>query len=132
LSEARSDRPAAVRREPPHARAKLLATDPEWLHRGLTMRLRHRGGMVDLFALSIMANALDRSPGTVRRLIALGVLPEARFWAPGRPPYGRKRLWTREEVLAVADLVDELGLHTRPRAWSDSPLPRLLAARATA
>lgn len=110
----------------------MLAGDTGWLHEGYTVQLRHRGEMTDFFGISVMANALDRSPGTVRRLIAAGVLPEARFWAPGRPPYGRKRLWTRGQVLAVADLVDELGLRTRPRAWSDNPLPRLLAERATA
>ncbi len=127
LSEARTDYQPAVRRRVPHARAQVLESDPPWLHDGLTIRLRVRGTPTDLFATSVMATAINRSPETLRRLIREGIVPETRYFAPGHGRFGRKRLWTREQVLATAAVFEGAGLLGRPRRWAGADLPAILA-----
>lgn len=129
LHEARSDYVKPVRRATPLPRALEVSGDPDWLHAGRTLRVPLRGDLIDVFPISAMARALGRSSESVRRLIREGVLPEARYRSPARTEAGRKRLWTREELLAVAVVAEELGVRgRRPRRWSDSELAARLAA----
>lgn len=114
----------------PHERATVLPDDPDWLHKGPTLRLLVRGVATDLFTISAMCRAINRTPKTVRLLIAMGMLPDAGHRSPGRTQQGQRRLWTRQEVLAAAAVVEELKLlNCRPQAWADTPLFELISAR---
>ncbi len=114
LNEARvSYRPRES--HPPLERAEVLPGDPGWLHVGLTMRLKDKGALVDFFTIGAVATALGRSVCTVRRLEVEGHLPKASFRAPGRSPTGQKRLYTREQVLAVARVAEEHGIRKAKR-----------------
>ena len=120
INEARTNYVAPVRRAVPHPRASVLATDPAWLHAGLTYRLKYGGEMVDLFTISAMAAALGRSVVTVRRLEAIGIIPASHIRTPGRGGGGRRRLYTREQIIDVAIATVEAGLFLkRPRRWSE-------------
>lgn len=134
LNEARSDRVAPARRRARRDRARVLPTDPAWLHPGTTLRLTLRGEAVDFFAISVVARGVGRSTGTIRRWIDQGLLPETPYRTPGRHRCSQNRLWTREAVLQAAAAVRELGLTDhRPQRWQGSALPELLrAATATA
>ncbi len=131
MREARSDFVKPVRRSTPRPRALVLPGDPAWLHAGTTMRLRYRGELLDLFTISAMASALGRSVGTVRRLEAQGWLPAPPFRTHSRDVVGRKRLYSREQVIDAAIAVVEIGLYLRrPRRWCDAELTARLAATA--
>lgn len=130
-SEARSDYRPPPRRAAPRPRAAVLPTDPAWLHEGLTMRLMVKGEPTDVFTVSAMAAATNRTTDTVRRLIRSGVIPDTPFRAPGRGSFGQKRLWPRAVVLATARAVEELSLQSRPRRWAGSELPLRLRHPAT-
>ena len=122
--EARSDYVKPVRRSTPLPRALVLPSDPAWLHAGITLRLLHRGQLVDLFTISTMATALGRSVGPVRRLEARGLVPATTLHTQGRGVVGQKRLYIREQVLDAARATLNAGLYLRrPRRWSEPLLP---------
>jgi hypothetical protein len=107
-----------------------LPNDPSFLHSGYTVRLDVRGQATDLFGIGAVAGALGKSTGTVRRLITDGVLAEPPFRSPGRTWRGQKRLWTREQVLAIAIAALDAEVFSRqPRRWSDVNLSELVAAQ---
>jgi hypothetical protein len=127
LDEARSDRPPPSRRRARRDRARVLPSDPVWLHEGTTLQLTLRGQAVDFFGISVVAAGVGKSTGTIRRWIEQGLLPEPPYRTPGRLRCAQHRLWRREEVLAMAATVQELGLRgRRPRRWAGSPLPERL------
>lgn len=131
LDEARVGYLPPARRAKPLPRASVRPGDPAWLHDGRTLQLPLRGREIDFFTVSIMCHALGRSSESVRRLIRRGVLPETRYRSPGRTQAGQRRLWTREQVLAVATTAEELQLRgRRPRRWADAELTARLAATA--
>ena len=133
IHEARSDYAPTAPGSEGRQRALVLQGDPQWLHAGKTMRLPLRGRERDFFGVSIMGNALGRTSTSVRRLIREGVIPETPYRSPGRGTAGQRRLWTREGVLHVAAVAEELGLRgQRPRAWAGAELTSRLAASATA
>ena len=122
--ETRSDYVKPVRRSTPLPRALVLPSDPAWLHAGITLRLLHRGQLVDLFTISAMATALGRSVATVRRLEARGLVPATTLHTQGRGVVGQKRLYTREQVLDAARACLNAGLYLRrPQRWSEPLLP---------
>jgi hypothetical protein len=129
LNEARSEQPAAAPANQRRERARVLAGDPPWLHDGLTVRLTLRGEPVDFFGIGVMARGVGRSPGSLRRWIGEGIIPETPYRTRGRIACAQHRLWTREAVLAMSAAVQELGLHgRRPRRWAGSELPEVLRA----
>lgn len=132
LAQARTDRPAPPRRRKPHTRATVRPDDPSWLHEGQSLVLTIKGEPHDFFSVGVMAKAIGRSTESTRRLIRTGVLPEARYRTPGRPPFGAKRLWTRDQVMAVASAAQTFGVTTRRRdSWTDGELLAALATTAT-
>lgn len=107
----------------------MLVGDPPWLHEGTTLQLTLRGEAVDFFAISVLARGVGRSPGTVRRWITQGLLPETPYRTPSRYACAQNRLWTRQAALETAAAVRELGLTgRRPQRWEGSALPELLRA----
>lgn len=83
---------------------RRLQGDPEYLHHGRPVRLLLNGTMTDFFTIASVAAAVGRSTGTVRRWLREGRLAETPYRTPGRGPRGQKRLWRREDVLALARL----------------------------
>lgn len=130
LEQARADRRQSPSRLPPARRAAVLSTDPPWLHKAPTYRLLIAGAYKDFFGVGAVANALQRSPGSVRRLIAAGVLADTPYRSPGRAPYGQRRLWRRADVLALAARAEQLGVRgRRPQQWRGVTLSPPPAAR---
>ncbi len=118
-------------RHPPNERAHVLPGDPDFLHWGPTRRLKHHGESVDFFTIGAVALALNRTVGTVRRLETEGILPETPFRAPGRTRAGQKRLYTRDQVLAVARVAEEYGIAIAKRTDDWLQLKEAIAAAMT-
>lgn len=99
----------------------MLPDDPDWLHEAPTFRLRHRGELVDVFGIGAMARAIHRSPGTVRRLERQGFFPAALGRSYSRSRSGQYRVYTRAQVLKVAQAAHELGIANgrRTNNWKD-------------
>jgi hypothetical protein len=70
------------------------------------------GKEVELFSISELAEALNRKPVTLRKWEQKGIIPKATFVKPGanQDPRGRRRLYSREQVLALVRLADEEGI----------------------
>lgn len=115
-----------------YVRAHVLPSDPDFLHRGYTVRLLVNGTMTDLFGIGCVAASLDRSVCTVRRLETEGILPPARYRSPGRGRTGQKRLYTREQVLELrAQATHVFAGARRVRSWADEDLRDLFTSDAT-
>lgn len=120
--------PAPVRQREPQPRALVLVEDPLWLHEGLTYRLTVRGKPNDFFPVGRLAEAMNRAVGTVRRLEQLGVLPVTKFRTPSRTAVGQRRLYRREELLAVRESMQRLNLlEHRPERLAGHELREELA-----
>jgi hypothetical protein len=70
------------------------------------------GKEVELFSISELAEVLNRKPVTLRKWEQKGIIPKATFVKPGanQDPRGRRRLYSREQVLALVRLADEEGI----------------------
>lgn len=113
-------------------RAHVLPGDPIYLHQGYTVRLMVRDAPTDFFGIGAAAAALRRSPNTVRRLEEAGVLPSPRYRSPGRGNSGQKRLYTREQVLDLRELADNVFAgRRRVPSWTDDGLASAFATSAT-
>lgn len=71
------------------------------------------GRWMELYGTGALALALGRSSGTVRRWEALGVRPPPRYVRNTRTWGGRRRLYTRLEIEAMADVIERRGLLRR-------------------
>lgn len=73
-----------------------------------------KGKEVELFTISQLASVLNRKPGTIRRWELEKVIPKATYVKPGadQDPRGRRRLYSREQVLAVHQAAGEEGILT--------------------
>ena len=99
--------------------------------------LRLQGEVTDFFTIGDVAQALGRSPATVRRWERLGILPKARYRKPGRDHRGERRLYSRQQLDDLSRAALREGLHRRRNGrggvsiafWHDaraalrSPLP---------
>jgi hypothetical protein len=86
---------------------------------GLTGKQYTIGGKpVELFTISQVAEALHRKPVTIRKWEERGVIPKATFAKPGAggDPRGRRRLYSRDQVLALVTIADAETILFNPHA----------------
>lgn len=76
------------------------------------------GKPVELFTISQVAELLRRRPVTIRKWEEKGVIPPATYAKPGanKDPRGRRRLYSRGQVLALVTLADAEGILYNPHA----------------
>lgn len=99
-----------------------------------------RGRRMALYPIGALAEALNRTPFTIRRWTRLGFIPHAPYRLPGttRPSDGvhiaGRRLYTREMIESLVVLFRERGLLDSERVeWKNYPdLPELIQKTWTA
>lgn len=71
-----------------------------------------RGFEVEFFGIGDLARALNRQPVTIRAWEREGILPPPTFTKPGRDrdPRGRRRLYTRAQVVGTWLIAREEGV----------------------
>jgi hypothetical protein len=76
------------------------------------------GRAVELFTISDVAELLNRRPVTIRKWEEKGFIPKATYAKPGanKDPRGRRRLYSREQVIALVTLADAEGILHNPHA----------------
>lgn len=76
------------------------------------------GRAVELFTISQVAELLRRKPVTIRKWEEKGVIPKATYSKPGanKDPRGRRRLYSRDQVLALVTIADAEGILYNPHA----------------
>ena len=112
LDDARHGSTATRSRVAEVPRHPALTGDPDWCSPRL--RLNVRGRSTDFLLAGAMAAALGVCRDTLLRLEARGVVPPARYFAPGGwPGNGQARLYPRRQVLRTAGWIDEQGLRGR-------------------
>ena len=70
------------------------------------------GNNYEFFTIGALAEALGKSPPTVREWIRKGILPKARYRLPVAPGTlgDGKRLWTRAEIEGILKIAQEEGI----------------------
>jgi DNA-binding transcriptional MerR regulator len=73
---------------------------------------------VELFTISQVAFYLNRRPVTIRKWEEKGFIPKATFAKPGvnKDPRGRRRLYSRDQVVALVTIADAEGILHNPHA----------------
>lgn len=76
------------------------------------------GKPVELFTISQVAEALRRKPVTIRKWEERKVIPPATFAKPGAggDPRGRRRLYSRDQLVALVTLADAENILHNPHA----------------
>jgi hypothetical protein len=76
------------------------------------------GKEVELFTISQVAFYLNRKPVTLRKWEAKGIIPPATFSKPGAggDTRGRRRLYSRDQVVALVNLAQAEGILDNPHA----------------
>jgi hypothetical protein len=86
------------------------------LGKGRTLVVNGRD--VEFFGIGTLAAVLNRKAGTIRAWEADGTIPASGFIKPGqdRDPRGRRRLWTRAQIIGIWRIAKEEGvLYPGPR-----------------
>lgn len=68
------------------------------------------GKNVEFFFIGALAQALERSPNTIRRWIEHGTIPQARFRIDAVSIKGSRRMWTRAQIEGMIRIAREEGL----------------------
>jgi len=71
-----------------------------------------------LYTIGALAEAVGKSIATIRRWLAVGILPEPKLRTPAIPRTlgnAGRRLWTRQQIQAIADLAVECGVANNSR-----------------
>lgn len=77
------------------------------------------------YPISSLAAALNRSPGTIRDWERHGIIPRG-YILNKDSRHGRRRVYTRAQILMLSRLADEYGIRDNPRAIvKDSEFSRL-------
>lgn len=76
------------------------------------------GREVELFTISDVAELLNRRPVTIRKWEEKEFIPRATFSKPGanKDPRGRRRLYSREQVVAMVTAAESEGILHNPNA----------------
>lgn len=76
------------------------------------------GKSIELFTISQLAYYLNRKPVTIRKWEEKGVIPKATYAKPGanNDPRGRRRLYSREQVLVIVFAARDEGILDNPHA----------------
>lgn len=69
-----------------------------------------QGKEVEFFTLGVLAAALNRKPVTIRKWEADGVLPKPRAMTPTSDPRGKRRLYTKGQILGLVQIAKEEGI----------------------
>lgn len=90
--------------------------DPLEGRKGKTFEINHK--KVELFTISDVAELLNRKPVTIRKWEEKGVIPKATYSKPGanKDPRGRRRLYSREQVVALIQIAEAEGILHNPNA----------------
>lgn len=82
-----------------------------WDVNPIMMPLGEMGGPErEFFTIGALADALHRTPMTIRRWEREGVIPRARFFTQASTPNGRFRLYTRAQIEGLLALAKELHI----------------------
>lgn len=74
-----------------------------------------RGELTEFFTLGMLAKALNRKPGTLRKWEREGILPRATLVKKSADPRGTRRLYRREHIEGLVSIAKEVGIFD-PRA----------------
>lgn len=108
--------------------------EPEWTDEKPLLK-RINGHEVEMYTVGALARAINKSVYSVRLYEKNGYLPSTPYRTPSRVTNGvtrtGRRLYTRDMVAAVVDVLAAQGLLNAPRIdWGDYPdLPEEIAKR---
>lgn len=68
------------------------------------------GKEVEFFTIGELASALNRKPVTIRKWEADGIIPKATYIAPSGDKRGKRRLYTKDQILGMIQIAWEEGL----------------------
>lgn len=95
-------------------RMDALVGTEDWDVDQFRQRLVYRGQPTDFFTIGALAVALGRQPGTIRDWEDMGYLPRApRRTDSDDRRHGKRRLYTREEILGLKQIAEAEGLFER-------------------
>lgn len=98
--------------EPPREETAPEDTDDDILGRPA---VPGGGGTPDLYRISSLAAALRRSPGTIRDWERAGIIPRG-YVLNDESRNGRRRLYSRQQILMLRQLAAECGILDDHRA----------------
>ena len=70
----------------------------------------YRGELTEFFTLGMLAKALNRKPGTIRKWEREGIIPRATLIKKSADPRGTRRLYTREHIEGLVAIAKEVGI----------------------
>lgn len=70
------------------------------------------GKSVDFYTIGDLARALNRKSVTMRKWEAEGIIPKARAMAPSTDKRGKRRLYTKGQILGLVKIANEEGILT--------------------
>lgn len=68
------------------------------------------GREVEFFTIGDLARGLNRKPVTLRKWEAEGIIPKARAMAPSSDKRGKRRLYTKGQILGLVQIASEEGI----------------------
>lgn len=90
-------------------------TEQSWERLGVTYLVQ--GVPTKLFPISALAEALGRKSITMRKWERDGALPDPTMRTNSGSPRGRRRMYTRDQVLGLQRIAKELGLMDNKRKY---------------
>jgi hypothetical protein len=85
------------------------AAQPEELDLGKPKLMRINGQPAELYTLGVLAKALNRKSGTIRKWETDGIIPTG-YLAPSRDPRGQRRVYTRAQIEGLRQAAEEEGI----------------------
>ena len=104
--------PGTSRRRKTYSKpADVVTDDPtEILDLGKAKLVLVNGQPQELYPLGAVARALNRQPVTVRKWESEGVIPRSPFILPSHDPRGQRRLYSKDQIMALRRVAEEEGL----------------------
>lgn len=68
------------------------------------------GKTVEFFKVGSLAAVLHRKPVTIRKWETEGIIPKTPYVAPSEDTRGRRRLYTREQIIGLRNIAAEEGI----------------------
>jgi len=69
-----------------------------------------KGKEVEFYTVGALAQVLNRKPVTIRKWETEGIIPKPTFIAPSPDKRGKRRLYTREQILGIKQIAREEGV----------------------
>lgn len=70
----------------------------------------YRGELTEFFTLGMLAKALNRKPGTIRKWERERIIPRATIVKGSSDPRGVRRLYTRAQIEGLIEIAKEEGI----------------------